>query len=148
MAATGLLDAYGRPIRQGELSRELAAPTLAGVRTIWTGSVAAGLTPERLARVLRSAVEGDAHDYLTLAEELEERDGHYASVLGTRKHAVSGLEPTSSSSGITTRTSYSMESCDRRGGTPPSTFSRRLRGHRIGQADFPIFTTATASLPG
>lgn len=32
-----------------------------------------------------------AHDYLTLAEEMEERDLHYASVLGTRKLAVSGL---------------------------------------------------------
>ena len=31
--------------------------------------------------------------YLTLAEEMEEREPHYGSVLGTRKRAVSGLEP-------------------------------------------------------
>lgn len=40
---------------------------------------------------MRDAAEGDHTAYLTLAEEMEERDGHYASVLGTRKRAVSGL---------------------------------------------------------
>ncbi|MFP3490946.1 DUF935 family protein, partial [Staphylococcus sp. SIMBA_130] len=38
------------------------------------------------------AENNDGHDYLTLAEEMEEREPHYASVLGTRKRAVSGLD--------------------------------------------------------
>ncbi len=88
-----LYDAYGQPVKTGALRKEHAAPTLSGVRTIWTDTVASGLTPMRLARVLQAAVDGDHDAYLTLAEEIEERDAHYASVLGTRKRAVSGIKP-------------------------------------------------------
>jgi phage gp29-like protein len=89
-----LYDHRNRPIVKSELEREHAAPTLTGIRTIWdNGSIAQGLTPQRLARVLREAAEGDAREYLLLAEEMEERDPHYASVLSTRKRAVAGIEP-------------------------------------------------------
>ena len=89
-----LYDHLGRPIQAKELTREHAAPSLVGVRTVWgIGSVAAGLTPARLAAVLRAAADGEPSEYLVLAEEMEEREWHYASVLGTRKRAVSGLEP-------------------------------------------------------
>jgi phage gp29-like protein len=94
MADPILYDYAGRPVKRQELVREHAAPSLTGVRTAWgMESVAQGLTPARLARVLRDAAEGDAREYLILAEEMEEREPHYASVLGTRKRAVSGLEP-------------------------------------------------------
>jgi phage gp29-like protein len=74
------------------LDKEIAAPGLTGVRSLWNfGHIASGLTPGGLACLLRDAAEGDHNAYLTLAEEMEERDGHYASVLGTRKRAVSGL---------------------------------------------------------
>ena len=82
-----LYDAYGRRVDLGSLRREPAAPTLDGVRTIWTQTVASGLTPERLARLLQDAAEGSPEAYLTLAEEIEEREPHYRSVLGTRKRA-------------------------------------------------------------
>ncbi|MBI2235393.1 MAG: DUF935 domain-containing protein [Magnetospirillum sp.] len=81
------------PIKREALKREVAAPALAGIRTIWTNTVASGLTPDRLANLLTRAAEGDAQDYLVLAEEMEERELHYASVLGTRKRALSGLDP-------------------------------------------------------
>jgi phage gp29-like protein len=42
---------------------------------------------------MRDAADGDAREYLILAEEMEERDPHYASVLSTRKRAVAGIEP-------------------------------------------------------
>lgn len=92
MADVTLYDAYGRPIERGLLIEELAAPVLAGIRTLWTNTVASGLTPTRLASILQRAVDNDARDYLVLAEEIEERDHHYRSVLSTRKLAVSGLE--------------------------------------------------------
>lgn len=57
-------------------------------------SVASTLTPGRLAGILRSAAEGNAQDYFILAEEMEERDLHYSSVLRTRKLTVAGIEPT------------------------------------------------------
>ncbi|MGE4526818.1 MAG: DUF935 domain-containing protein [Rhodospirillaceae bacterium] len=88
-----ILGPDGRPVRREDLGREVAAPALTGIRTIWTGTVASGLTPGRLANLLTRAAEGDAQDYLVLAEEMEEREPHYASVLGTRKRALSGLEP-------------------------------------------------------
>jgi phage gp29-like protein len=86
-----LVDAYGRPIEREQLTRELAAPTLAGVRTVWTDQMAAGLTPQRLAGLLQDAAEGNHDRYLTLAEEMEERNLHYSAELAKRKLAVSRL---------------------------------------------------------
>lgn len=91
MTQSKIVDQHGRPIQLDQLTEELAAPRLTGVRQVWHSSVASGLTPQRLANILQAAAEGNAHDYLTLAEEMEERDLHYASVLGTRKLAVAGL---------------------------------------------------------
>jgi phage gp29-like protein len=91
MAQSHIVDQYGRPIQYDKLTEELAAARTTGIRQIWHQSVASGLTPGRLASILQAAAEGSAHDYLTLAEEMEERDLHYASVLGTRKLAISGL---------------------------------------------------------
>lgn len=87
-----LLDAYGQPIKKELLDKPLAAPSLSGIRSIWNYSyVTGGLTPERLAMLLKAAAEGEADAYLSLAEEMEEKDPHYASVLGTRKRAVARL---------------------------------------------------------
>jgi phage gp29-like protein len=91
MAIT-LYDAYGRPVQKNVLSQEIARPSMTGVRSIWNhGYVTGGLTPQRLASLLQKAAEGDADAYLSLAEEMEEKDPHYASVLGTRKRAVARL---------------------------------------------------------
>jgi phage gp29-like protein len=89
-----LLDQFGRPIEINQLKKEIAAPTLTGVRTIWSDTVAAGLTPDRLARILRDAAQGNHDSYLTLAAEMEERNLHYAAELGKRKLAVSLLPMT------------------------------------------------------
>ncbi|MBM3929453.1 MAG: DUF935 domain-containing protein, partial [Sphingomonadales bacterium] len=86
-----LVWANGQPMRTDVLTREIAGPQLAGVRSIVSGHPAQGLTPQRLARLLRSAEHGDATAYLELAEEMEEKDLHYLSVLGTRKRQVSQL---------------------------------------------------------
>lgn len=95
MAQSRIVDTRGRPYELATLNKELAAPSLTGIRQIWRAeTVAGGLTPDRLARILRAADQGDAHAYLTLAEEMEERDLHYAGVLRTRKLAVDGLEVT------------------------------------------------------
>ncbi|HMJ14158.1 MAG TPA: DUF935 family protein, partial [Polyangiaceae bacterium] len=57
-------------------------------------SVADTLTPAALGSIMRRADRGDIRAYLTLAEEMEEREPHYASVLATRKLGVSGAIPT------------------------------------------------------
>lgn len=82
----------GQPIQYEVLEREISAGGLTGIRQPWHTGVADNLGPDRLANILRAAGEGDNHDYLTLAEEMEERDGHYASVLSTRKLALAGLD--------------------------------------------------------
>ncbi|MBD3728751.1 MAG: DUF935 domain-containing protein [Sphingomonadales bacterium] len=86
-----LVDQYGRPLRKELLAREIAAPTRASIRTISSGHPAQGLEPVRLARLLREAEDGNAIAYYELAEEMEEKDLHYLSVLRTRKLAVARL---------------------------------------------------------
>ncbi|CAM5764702.1 DUF935 domain-containing protein [Bosea minatitlanensis] len=87
------LDAYGVPMRinRAALSRERAVPELTGIRHQFDEAVAPGLNPARLARTLRDAAMGEDYDFLTLAEEIEEREPHYRYVLETRKNAVTSL---------------------------------------------------------
>lgn len=51
-----------------------------------------GLTPERLARILKKADGGDIYRQMELFEEIEEKDTHLMSVMGTRKNAVLGAD--------------------------------------------------------
>lgn len=79
-----------RPAKK-DLSRPIAEPSLTGIRQAYRGTLSRGLTPQQLAAWLSAADMGDADAYLSLAEEMEERDLHYYSVLSTRKRAVLGL---------------------------------------------------------
>lgn len=97
-----LLGPDGRPIasrtatarpNMRSLTREVDLPIVGGVRQLFGETVAPGLLPGRLAATLRLAQEGDMRDFLTLAEEMEERELQYASVLGTRKRAIAGIDP-------------------------------------------------------
>lgn len=84
----------GQPIRREILTTETVTPSVTGVRHVFDDTIAANLDPARLSRVLRQAADGgDLFDFLTLAEEMEEREFQYRSVLGTRKTAVKSIEP-------------------------------------------------------
>ncbi|HVB81411.1 MAG TPA: DUF935 domain-containing protein [Candidatus Binataceae bacterium] len=88
-----LYDAYGREVDTARLRDEQAAPTMAGVRNIYSMMhPSAGLTPEKLIAIQREAEAGDPYLYLELAEEMEEKDLHYLAVIGTRKQAIAGAE--------------------------------------------------------
>jgi phage gp29-like protein len=92
-----IVDRFGAPMRKSataaDLKAAVATASLTGVRQAWNAqTVASGLTPERLARIMRQAAEGDHREYVILAEEMEERDWHYAAALNQRKLAVLGLE--------------------------------------------------------
>ena len=89
-----LVDHLGRPIDLGRLKEEHSGPSVSGVRSVVSAHPAQGLTPDRLAAILREAENGSPMRYLELAEEMEEKDLHYLGVLGTRKRAVSQLEIT------------------------------------------------------
>jgi len=88
-----LVDQFGRPIRPKELLQEIASP-VSGVRDLWYDTQATNLTPSKLAGTLAELRDGEVENFLTLASEMEEREAHYASVIGTRKNALAGLEPT------------------------------------------------------
>jgi phage gp29-like protein len=86
-----LYDAHGNLVDFKALRQELAAPSLTSVRQVISDHPTSGLTPERLARLLRASEEGDAEAYLSLAEDMEEKDLHYRAQLQTRKLACAGL---------------------------------------------------------
>ena len=80
-------------IKKSDLTEQRATPVANSNRDLWSGGLVAGLTPERLAAILDAVRRGEIPaEYLEIAGELEERDGHYRSVLSTRKHAVEGLD--------------------------------------------------------
>lgn len=79
---------------QALMGREIATPTVGGVRSILDAHPAQGLDPARLTRILRAAEEGDAISQHELAEEIEEKDPHYLGVMGARKRAVAQQEIT------------------------------------------------------
>lgn len=87
-----ILDHRGMPVNLAKLTEELAAPSIGSVRQPFFDSVVLGLTPVKLAGILRDADAGDSQALLTLAEEMEEKDLHYSSVLRTRKLAVTRLK--------------------------------------------------------
>lgn len=88
-----IIDQWGNPVTSRQLTEEFAAPVSASLRSVWTESVVSGLDPVSLAQVLRQAAHGYPDRFFALAEEMEERDLHYKSVLSTRKLAITGIEP-------------------------------------------------------
>ena len=90
----GIIDSQGRPIRPSRLKGEIAGPSVVAVRTTTSFHQAIGVTPQKLAAILREAEYGDPTAWLDLAEDMEERDLHYLAVLGTRRRQVSQLAVT------------------------------------------------------
>lgn len=89
-----LVNHLGQPIDFGRLKDEHSGPSVSGVRSVVSSHPAQGLTPDRLASILRESENSSPMRYLELAEEMEEKDLHYLGVLGTRKRAVAQLEIT------------------------------------------------------
>jgi Mu-like prophage protein gp29 len=87
-----IVDHLGRPIQSSELKRPDTRPvTTASVRDRWSTYPSAGLTPVKLANILKAADNGDVRSQAELFEEMEEKDAHIASLFQTRKLAVVGL---------------------------------------------------------
>jgi len=57
-------------------------------------SIYSNLTPAKLTSVLKNLREGNPREFLILAEEFEEKDPHFISVIQTRKRALITVEPT------------------------------------------------------
>lgn len=87
-----LYDPNGRKIDLGALRQEESAPSLRSVRQVFSSNPSNGLTPQRLASIFKQADVGNPHAQCELFEEMEEKDLHLSSVIGTRKRALTGLE--------------------------------------------------------
>ncbi len=88
---TILYDQFGREMQIGK-KPEMREIAVAAVRDRWSTYPSKGLTPERLASILREADGGDVYRQAELFEEMEEKDTHLASEFQTRKNAVLGLD--------------------------------------------------------
>lgn len=92
---TALLDAYGRPMPASP-ARPKDAADIARIpmpAQHFASLSQQSYTLQRILMTLREAVRGEALAYLSLAEDIEERNLHYYSLLQTRKLKVCGLEP-------------------------------------------------------
>lgn len=86
-----LIDVHGNPLRRDLMTAEIGGPSVTAVRSILSGHPAQNISPERMTSLLRNAEQANARGYYELAEEMEEKDPHYFSVLRTRKIGVAQL---------------------------------------------------------
>ena len=85
-----IYDHHGNEIKSPEAP--VHGRAIVSVRERYLGYPSQGLTPQGLAHILREADSGDMLRQAELFEEIEEKGGHLASVLQTRRLAISGLE--------------------------------------------------------
>jgi phage gp29-like protein len=88
-----IYDAYGRVIQTpGSTKPETREITVANMIDRYSTYPSEGLTPQRLSMIFKEANEGNTLRQAELFEEMEEKDTHLFSVLGTRKLAITGTE--------------------------------------------------------
>ena len=73
-----------------ELEAEVAQASAFSLRSPWQNSVG-GLTPEKLSLIIENSNNNDSSDYLSLAEEIEEKDWHYRNCISMRKNSVASI---------------------------------------------------------
>lgn len=84
-------DWLNRLIPLKELNKPVAAPEQTGYRQVTSNHPADGLTVKKLSQIHKLAANHEPEAYFELAEDIEERDPHYAGVLSTRKRSVAQL---------------------------------------------------------
>jgi phage gp29-like protein len=86
-----IVDQYGHPIDTGIL-KEPQTARVANLRNEYLTGHLDGLTPARLAVILKNADNGDLWAQHRLFADMEERDAHLAAEMGKRKLALLGLD--------------------------------------------------------
>lgn len=84
-------DWLGNIIAGRDLTEEHAGAQIGGVRQHTSNQQVNGMTPVKLASILRAADNGDPEAFFELAEQIEELDPHYVAQLATRKRSVAQL---------------------------------------------------------
>ena len=91
MADSTIIDQFGKPFTRqkiADLSEEIMPIGAQYSRPPFTGDIAWGINPQRLASIIKAAKNGNSLEWSILAEEIEEHFPHYATVLGKRKRQV------------------------------------------------------------
>ncbi|WP_304308077.1 DUF935 domain-containing protein [Pseudacidovorax intermedius] len=86
-----ILDQFGNPIERQALAEPQSA-RLAALRQEWEGHPSSGLTPPRLAMILKEAEQGDLTRQHELFADMEEKNGHLFSEMQKRRLAPQTLE--------------------------------------------------------
>jgi phage gp29-like protein len=86
-----ILDHYGNPITSKPPEARIPSGAI-GLENHWRSYPLKGLTPQRLANLLRDADDGELERQSELFEEMLERDGFLFAQMQTRKLAITGLD--------------------------------------------------------
>ncbi|EPR4994855.1 DUF935 domain-containing protein [Vibrio navarrensis] len=89
-----IVDIWGRPIESEvfEEPQTLSDAKLGQLHRQYADHPSSGLTPARLASIMRDAEQGDLKAQCELAEDMEEKDAHIQSEIGKRRMALQGVE--------------------------------------------------------
>lgn len=87
-----IVDQHGQPFELPDLSEpQTDQARLASLHRTWSDHPSSGLTPGKLAAILRDAEQGNLTAQCELAEDVEEKDPHVQSELGKRRLALQGV---------------------------------------------------------
>ncbi len=94
MRHSNIVDIWGRPIETEVLTQPQTETDakLAPLYRQFADHPSSGLTPARLAHLMKEAELGDLKAQCELAEDMEEKDAHIQSELGKRKMALQGVD--------------------------------------------------------
>jgi phage gp29-like protein len=87
-----LYDSFGREIKPQAKPKSDDFNSYVALENVYSDYPSVGLTPIRLAAILKEADGGDVSRQAQLFEEMEEKDTHLMSILSKRKSALTGLE--------------------------------------------------------
>lgn len=88
-----IYDLYGNPMKVEKKKLQSDIVPVRPFSSKFAEVFSSELTPEVLKRILQAATFGQFGDFIKMAELMEEEDAHYAAVLGTRKRAISSIDP-------------------------------------------------------
>tara|TARA_R110002050_G_scaffold269917_1_gene412432 strand:- start:49456 stop:51021 length:1566 start_codon:yes stop_codon:yes gene_type:complete len=88
---SNIVDSRGQPIKVNEALHEDQTSKIGYIGKEYENHPSGGLTPAKLASILRAAEQGDLTQQADLFEDMEEKDGHISCEMGKRKRALLGL---------------------------------------------------------
>lgn len=88
---TRIVDIHGKPFEQQTL-REQQTARLSQLHEEFADHPSSGLTPPRLAAILRAAEQGDIQAQCELFQDMEEKDAHLLAEIGKRRRALTTVD--------------------------------------------------------